>query len=90
MLPGITYDVVLELAARHGMPYEVRPIAESELRAADELWMTSSTREVLAITTLDGEPVGKGTEAGKPGPMSRRMYDWYCAFRDEVMRRADA
>lgn len=90
MLPGITYDVVLELAARNGAPHEVRPVAEAELRSADELWMTSSTREVLAITTLDGQPVGKGVGAGKPGPITRRMYDWYCAFRDEVMRRADS
>ena len=47
MLPGITYDVVLELAAAHGLPVEVRPVAEAEARGADELWMTSSTKEVL-------------------------------------------
>lgn len=86
MLPGITYDVVLELAARHGMPHEVREIPEVELRAADELWMTSSTKEVLPITTLDGKPVG----TGQPGPAAAQMYAWYCAFRDEVMRKADA
>ncbi len=85
MLPGITYDVVLELAARHGMPYEVREIAESEVRAADELWMTSSTKEVLPITLLDGKPVG----TGRPGPAAAQMYAWYCAFRDEVMRKCD-
>jgi D-alanine transaminase len=85
MLPGITYDVVLELAARHGMPHEVREISEVELRSADELWMTSSTKEVLPITTLDGKPVG----TGKPGPAARQMYAWYGAFRDEVMRKAD-
>jgi D-alanine transaminase len=85
MLPGITYDVVLELAARHGMPHEVREISEAEVRSADELWMTSSTKEVLPITTLDGKPVG----TGKPGPAARQMYAWYCAFRDEVMRKAD-
>jgi D-alanine transaminase len=85
MLPGITYDVVLELAARHGMPHEVREIAESEVRAADELWMTSSTKEVLPITRLDGQPVG----SGRPGPAAVRMYAWYCAFRDDVMRKAD-
>jgi D-alanine transaminase len=85
MLPGITYDVVLELAARHGMPHEVREISEVEVRSADELWMTSSTKEVLPITTLDGKPVG----SGKPGPAARQMYAWYCAFRDEVMRKAD-
>jgi D-alanine transaminase len=85
MLPGITYDVVLELATRHGMPHVVREIAEAEVRQADELWMTSSTKEVLPITLLDGKPVG----TGKPGPAARQMYDWYCAFRDEVMRIAD-
>ncbi|MFC5301943.1 D-amino acid aminotransferase [Azospira restricta] len=83
MLPGITYDVVLELAAAHGVPYAVRDIAEAELRSADEVWMTSSTKEVLAITTLDGEPVG----AGVPGPLAQRMHDWYQLFKDEVMRR---
>jgi D-alanine transaminase len=89
MLPGITYDVVLELAARHGAPHEVRPVSEAELRAADELWITSSTKEVLAITTLDGQPVGHGALAGRPGPLTRRMHAWYCAFRDEVMRSGD-
>jgi D-alanine transaminase len=82
ILGGITYDVVLELAAKHGAPFEVRDISEAELRSADELWMTSSTKEVLPITMLDGKPVG----GGKPGPVGKKMYDWYCAFRDEVMR----
>ena len=86
MLPGITYDVVLELAARHGMKFEVRDIAEAELRAADELWMTSSTKEVLPIVTLDGKPVGDG----RPGPAAQQMYAWYSAFRDQVMRNSDA
>lgn len=86
MLPGITYDIVLELAVRHGMPHAVREIAEAELRVADEIWMTSSTKEVLPITTLDGRPVGQG----RPGPAARQMYAWYRAFRDEVMRNADA
>lgn len=86
MLPGIAYDIVLELAVRHGMPHAVREIAEAELRAADEIWMTSSTKEVLPITTLDGRPVGQG----RPGPAARQMYAWYRAFRDEVMRNADA
>jgi len=101
MLPGITYDVVLELAARHGMPHEVREISEAELRSADEIWVTSSTREVMPCTTLDGVPVGptKATGhaaahlaahmAGSPGPMAKQMYDWYCAYRDQVMRNSD-
>jgi D-alanine transaminase len=82
MLPGITYDVVLELAAAHGVPHAVRPVAEAELRAADEVWMTSSTREVLAIVTLDGKPVGGGV----PGPLARRMDGLYQDFKRSVMR----
>ncbi|MBV6475626.1 MAG: D-amino acid aminotransferase [Rhodocyclaceae bacterium] len=82
MLPGITYDVVLELAAAHGLPVEVRPVAEAEARGADELWMTSSTKEVLPIVLLDGRPVGDG----RPGPVFARMYAWYQDFKRTVMR----
>jgi D-alanine transaminase len=89
MLPGITYDVVLELAQRYAMPCEVREIAESELRDADEIWVTSSTREVMPCTTLDGRAVGHGAAAGLPGPMGQQMYGWYRNFRDQVMRNSD-
>lgn len=85
MLTGITYDVVLELAARHGLPTEVRDIADAEVRAADELWMTSSTKEVLPIVELDGRPVG----AGRPGPVFTRMYGWYQEFKQQFMRGHD-
>ena len=83
MLPGITYDIVLELAAGHGQPLEIREIHENELRVADEVWMTSSTKEVLAITTLDGLPVG----TGRPGPLAGRMWQWYQDFKQSVMRK---
>lgn len=83
MLPGITYDVILELAAAHGQAMEVREITEGELRAADEVWMTSSTKEILAITTLDGQPVG----SGKPGPFGEKMWQWYQDFKNTVMRK---
>jgi D-alanine transaminase len=82
MLAGITYDVVLEIAAAHGLADEVRDIREEEVRAADELWMTSSTKEVLPIVTLDGKPVG----SGRPGPVFARMYAWYQDFKRDVMR----
>jgi len=82
MLTGITYDVVLELAAAHGIPHEVRAISEAELRAADELWMTSSTKEIMAIVKLDGAPVG----AGVPGPLAQRMDGLYQTFKQQVMR----
>jgi len=82
MLTGITYDVVLELAAEHGIPHEVRAIGEAEVRAADELWMSSSTKEIMAIVKLDGVPVG----AGVLGPMARRMDALYQTFKQQVMR----
>ena len=84
MLPGITYDVVLELAAAKKMPVEVRGITESEVRRADELWLTSSSKEVLAITTLDGKPVG----TGKPGEAFRRIHQAFQEFKRTVMRQA--
>ena len=82
MLPGITYDVVLELAQANGIPHEVREIPEAELRGAEEIWMTSSTKEVLAITRLDGAHVG----GGKPGSMFARMYPLYQDYKRQVMR----
>ena len=83
MLPGITYDVVLELAAANGIPHEVRRISKTEVFDADELLLTSSTKEVLAITTLDGKPVG----TGKPGPMFAKLHTFYQAFKRDVMRK---
>ncbi|HTY04345.1 MAG TPA: D-amino acid aminotransferase [Rhodocyclaceae bacterium] len=85
MLAGITYDVVLEIAAARGLPYHVRPIRDEEVRAADEVWMTSSTKEVLPIVTLDGKPVG----TGRPGPAFERMHGWYQDFKRDVMRGGD-
>jgi D-alanine transaminase len=82
MLPGITYEVMLELAKNHGMANEVRPVSEAELRSADEVWITSSTKEVLAVTQLDGRPVGDG----KPGPVFKRMLEAYRDYKRTVMR----
>ena len=82
MLPGITYDVILEIAAANGIPHEVRKIAVAEVFAADELLLTSSTKEVLAITQLDGKPVG----SGKPGAMFARLHKLYQDFKRDVMR----
>jgi D-alanine transaminase len=83
MLPGITYDVILELAETHRQALEIREISDAELRAADEVWMTSSTKEILAITRLDGQPVG----TGRPGPYGEQMWQWYQDFKNTVMRK---
>jgi D-alanine transaminase len=73
ILMGITYDLVLQLAREGAVKLEQRPVTEAEVRAADEIWLSSSTKEVLAVTTLDGKPVG----TGKPGPVFRRMHALY-------------
>ena len=82
MLTGVTYDLVLELALQHGLPHEVRAISEAELRDADEVWMTSSTKEIMPIVKLDGIAVG----AGVPGPLARQMDAFYQTFKRDVMR----
>ena len=82
ILPGITYDVVTELAQANGLPLESRDVTEHEVRAADELWVTSSSKEVLAIVSLDGARVGDG----RPGPVFARMYQLYQEFKQKVMR----
>ncbi len=82
VLPGITYDVVLEIARAREFEVEVREISEAETRNADEIWVTSSAKEVLAVTTLDGKPVGYGA----PGMLFRRMHALYQEFKRDVMR----
>jgi D-alanine transaminase len=82
ILPGITYDVVTELAHANSLPIEFRELSEAEVRAADEIWVTSSSKEVLAIVELDGKRVGDG----RPGPVFRRMHQLYQEFKQKVMR----
>jgi D-alanine transaminase len=82
ILPGITYDVVVELARANSLALEFREIPEADVRTADEIWVTSSSKEVLAIVELDGKRVGDG----RPGPQFRRMYQLYQEFKQKVMR----
>jgi len=90
MLPGVTYDVVNEILAAQSIVHELRAVSEAELRSADEIWLTSSSKEVLAVTSLDGKPVGHGAQAGKPGPVFRRMHALYQDFKANVMRAGGA
>ncbi len=82
MLPGITYDLVLELAAANGIPLEIGKFTESRIRAADELWLTSSTKEILPITRFDGHPVGNG----RSGAVFWKMHGLYQEYKAKVMR----
>ena len=82
MLPGITYDVVLELADKYKIPYEIKDISENELRTADEILLTSSTKEIMSITLLDGKKVG----SGKPGRIFAQLYQYYQNYKVTIMR----
>lgn len=69
ILSGITRDVILELAEKNAIPMSEQVIAQEALIDASEIWVTSSTREIIPVVELDGRPVG----AGKPGPLFRQM-----------------
>ena len=70
ILPGITYDATEEFAREAGLPFALRPVPKAEALAADEMWLSSSTKEVLAVTTLDGHAFA----GGAPGPHFRAMH----------------
>ena len=80
MLPGITRDLVLELAGQHGIAYREDNIAEDELHDADEVWITSSTREIVPVTRLDDKAVGDGS----PGQVWKTMLAHYRQYKDAV------
>jgi D-alanine transaminase len=77
VLEGIRYELIRDLCEQEGLAFNLRPISEGEVTSADELMLSSATKEVLAITTLDGQPVGHGAARGKPGPAYARLYEAY-------------
>lgn len=77
VLEGIRYDLIRELCEEEGIAYNLRPVSEAEVLAADELMLSSSNKEVLPVTSLDGDPVGHGALRGKPGPVYARLYEAY-------------
>jgi D-alanine transaminase len=70
ILPGITYDATLEVARAAGVTLDVRKVTRAEALAADEMWLSSSTKEVLSITKVDGAAFGEGV----PGPVFRKVW----------------
>jgi len=82
LLPGITRDLVVELAEKNNMPHEVRDVAEAELDTADEIWLTSSTKEVAPVIRLNGKTVG----TGEAGECWRVMIDLYQQFKQELRK----
>lgn len=80
LLPGITRDLIVELCGAHGVACQERPVSEGELRDADEIWLTSSTKEILPVTRLDDARVGQG----KPGPLWQRMIGHYQDYKRQL------
>jgi D-alanine transaminase len=77
VLEGIRYELLRELCEDEGLPYHLKPISEAEARSADEVMLSSATKEVLPVTLLDGEAVGHGALRGKPGPVYARLHEAY-------------
>jgi len=82
LLPGITRDLIIELAETHNFNYEEREISEDELLSASEIWLSSSTREILPVIELNGNPVANG----QSGPIWEKMIDLYQAYKAELRK----
>jgi D-alanine transaminase len=80
LLPGITRDLVIELAENNNIDFEVREIDAHELESADEIWLTSSTREIAPVVRLNGNLVGDG----RAGVLWKRMIMLYQQFKQEL------
>lgn len=80
LLPGITRDLILELAVANAIPFRECSIPEADLRGADEIWLTSSTREISPVTRLDDQPVG----LGQPGPAWKTMIGLFQQYKESV------
>jgi D-alanine transaminase len=77
VLEGIRVELLHELCEEEGIAYNLKPISEADVLSADEVILSSATKEVLPVTKLDGEPVGHGALRGKPGPVYARLHEAY-------------
>ncbi|MCR4301649.1 MAG: D-amino acid aminotransferase [Sulfuricaulis sp.] len=82
ILPGITRDLIVEIACAKNIVCDELPIKAEMLQSADEVWLTSSIKEILPITRIDGKPVGKG----KPGPMHARLFALYQEYKQAFIQ----
>ncbi len=80
ILPGTTRSAVEEMAARAAISCRIVPVSESQLRAAEEVWLSAATRELQPVTAIDGHAVG----SGRPGPLWRRVYDELQRYKREL------
>lgn len=77
VLPGITRDVVIEIAQKNNIPLIEQAVTEAQLKQADEIWISSSTKEVVPVTILDSNPVGDGF----PGPIWKEINALYQDYK---------
>ncbi|MBL1275876.1 MAG: D-amino acid aminotransferase [Ectothiorhodospiraceae bacterium] len=80
LLPGITRDLILELAVANDIAHCEQNISPNDLVAADEIWLTSSTKEILPVTQLDNSPVANG----QPGPLFHQMTALYQSYKQHL------
>lgn len=77
VLEGIRFELLRELCEECGIAYNLRPIPEADVLSADEVMLSSATKEILPVTRIDGELVGHGAMRGKPGAVYARLHEAY-------------
>jgi D-alanine transaminase len=80
LLSGITRDLILEVMASAQLPYQETAISAAQLRVAEEIWITSSTREILPVIMLDDKPVSDG----KPGPLWSHVWQLFQTYKQTI------
>lgn len=80
ILPGITRDVIVEIAQKNNIPCAEEIISLEALATADEIWITSSTREIVPVVEFDGRPVADG----KPGPVFQNMDRLFQSYKQTL------
>jgi len=80
LLPGVTRDLILELASKNNIEHKEQAIKEFELRGADEIWLSSSLKDILPVTSLDGKKISHG----KPGPLWQTMNELLQSFKNSL------
>lgn len=77
VLAGVRIELLRELCEETGIAFNLRPVSEADVRSADEVLLSSASKEVIAVTRLDGEQVGHGALRGRPGPVYARLHEAY-------------
>jgi branched-chain amino acid aminotransferase len=80
LLPGVTREFVFEVGREHDIPVQEQALKDPDLLGADEAFLTSTTREIVPIVRVDGQPIG----SGRPGPLTRALME---GFRQAALKR---